>query len=202
MTRRMARSIAIAVLAVLCPSGCIIPGTPRTTLSDLALVSVETVAGRSDVDRMSGYARTEPQMILEVYFSTNTDLMRFAEAHDRSISVSFWPCRTGRTLRYLGFDPKVYGTRGLVDSAAVQAKEAKGTYEHAFHFYVPVAVEDKTEPRNAYDLRATPEDMCFTLWGGSTNLMGGPIFDFSTNTVVISQAAIREAVGAPSAKAQ
>lgn len=186
-------------------AGCI-PGefTPSTSLNDLSFVSVEAVPQRDAADRQTSVYDEPHFALLKVRFTTATDFAAFTRSHARSIHVSAKPCRDKENLATYVFDTNVYDRYGELarDDRAQAAREKAGGSRGDYHFYIAVVAPQTTSEYahyTPYDLTTKPEDICAFVHGGGPSPFGGinvPPFRFSTNDVVIPEAAIRAALTA------
>jgi hypothetical protein len=197
------RAIFIPSL-LLFAGGCIIPGelTPHTKLADLKLVSVDAVGIRDVPDRSMNIGSQQLwRPMLKINFTTATNLPVFTRAQDRAIDVLAWPCRGQDVQRFKAsyvVDPHVYDQFGEVahDPTPQAARKAAGGTNGTYHFYIAVATGERTGSGifTPYDLRKQPEDMCFSVYGASSNTMGDWMFTFNSNDTVIPKEAIQTAI--------
>ncbi|CCD99611.1 hypothetical protein [Bradyrhizobium sp. STM 3809] len=188
MERREATWIVLA-LAVL--SSSIRPAVAG--LDDFKVAAIEVVDDydQADISPMGH----RPRSLIKVTLSSDVDLRDYAR-DGFHVGVNVGVCLQGsftidQTKDLMG--AYVYDTLGnLIEHREIVSPPAS---EHAYHFYVDVAFRPLFEPAPgqpppfSWDLRTTPEDICFVIRGAKMLGTG-----FRTNLVMIPATDIAEAI--------
>jgi len=178
-------------------AGCIAYDTP----DDVTFVTAESVDyyDRPELPALGDFRIPEKdtlpkqhKLLLRVQFSTSVDLVQFARSGGYNLSRYAFFCGHPHEEGGMG-NPDIFwqgiSLSGLDRFSLRESGMKEGTAITYYVFIEAARGEIKSiPPLPPYDLRREPRDLCFQLRGG--NQMGG----YRSNTVVIPQAAISEAL--------
>ncbi len=165
-----------------------------TPVEDISLVSAEAVDRRdaTDVGWFDGTFQHK-RALMKVTFASRTNLYEYTNRFEFNITTRTFMCHDGEhnEARELGGDLKVFGNRGLVDAYIGSLKESLPEYH--YRIYIGIRRDAPLGRQTLlYDLRASPQDVCFFIRGG--NMIGGT---FVSNTIHIPKEAISAAILRP-----
>ncbi|WP_143596126.1 hypothetical protein [Tistlia consotensis] len=201
----------VALIATLF-SGCATANTP----DDLAFVSVQAVdwydqdempgpaaspvlgmVNSSDLER-SGQSLTgtvKPhRLLLKIEFTSATNLSQFAMEHLYNLGNTAFLCNRPDDRLTISFSYVFWrGVRlGLQEIDPIQRQDELSSGRITYYIFVNVADKERLQdkpPQAAFDLRRSPENICFYLRGGSESGLG-----YKSNVVLVPEDAIATAL--------
>jgi len=157
-------------------------GVGIVSRNTLALMGMNVVGGEKP-----------PKLFLKVEFTSATNLSKFVKDNGYNLGVNGYICNRSPEDFAVASDVYWQGhLLGLAEEDPIGRVHKAAGERITYYFFVHVH-RDKfvvlNKPREGFDLRKRPQDVCFYVSGGG----GGP-FGYKSNVVAVPRAAVEMAV--------